>query len=281
MRITSGTNRRLRLFAVTQIAASFVLLAGAGMLLTTLMALQRRPQGFNTRNVLAMNVPVDVVRAHAGAESPASTRRSSGASASCPASRRVAVGTAVPWRDAGAFGSGSQFTVEGYAKADGEEDPRARFRTVSPGFFASLGVPIIAGRDFNDGDRRDAEKVVIVSQSVAQRMFPNQDAVNRQLDVDRSGDEVHRRQHRRRGASSASSPTWTTRTSIPGPAMTRVSPARAGDRRRPAVRARARRIPMRSCRRSRGSSASCRRSSRSSRRRRSRTCAPKCSRRTG
>ena len=58
VRITSGTNRRLRLFAVTQIAASFVLLAGAGMLLTTLVALQRTQTGFETRQVLAVNVPV-------------------------------------------------------------------------------------------------------------------------------------------------------------------------------------------------------------------------------
>jgi hypothetical protein len=96
-----------------------------------------------------------------------------------PGVERVAVGTAVPWRDTGFFSA--QFTVEGYAKANGEEDPRAQFRTVSPGFFASLGVPIIAGRDFTEADRRDAEKVVIVSQSLAQRMFPNQDAVNRRL----------------------------------------------------------------------------------------------------
>ncbi len=75
----------------------------------------------------------------------------------------------------------AQFSVEGYAKANGEEDPRARFRTVSPGFFAALGVPIIAGRDFTEADRRDAERVVIVSQSLAQRMFPSQDAVNRRL----------------------------------------------------------------------------------------------------
>ena len=58
VRITSGTNRRLRLFAVTQIAASFVLLAGAGMLLTTLVALQRARTGFETRQVLAVHVPV-------------------------------------------------------------------------------------------------------------------------------------------------------------------------------------------------------------------------------
>ena len=112
----------------------------------------------------------------------------------------------MPWREAGAFFA-AQFTVEGYAKADGEEDPRARFRTVSPGFFAALGVPIIAGRDFNDADRRDSEKVVIVSQSLAQRMFPNQDAVNRRLmwtdpvmkfiDVS-TGAAPHRRRRRRR-----------------------------------------------------------------------------------
>jgi hypothetical protein len=101
--------------------------------------------------------------------------------AQLPGVERVAVGTIVPWRDAGAFGPGFQFSAQGYAKADGEEDPRARFRTVSPGFFAALGVPIVAGRDFTDADRRGGEPVVIVSQSVAKRMFPTQDAVNRRL----------------------------------------------------------------------------------------------------
>src|SRR5207248_1687108 len=58
VRVTSGTNRRLRMFAVTQIAASFVLLAGAGMLVTTLVALQRTQTGFDMQHVLAVNVPV-------------------------------------------------------------------------------------------------------------------------------------------------------------------------------------------------------------------------------
>ena len=180
LRITSGTNRRLRAFAVTQIGASFVLLAGAGMLLTSLMSLQRAETGFKTHNVLAMNVPI------LSFERPPdqvailykeAIRRIS----QLPGVERVAVGTIVPWRDAGAFGPGFQFSAEGYAKADGEEDPRARFRTVSPGFFASLGVPIIAGRDFSDADRLDAEPVVIISESVAKRMFPTQDALNRKL----------------------------------------------------------------------------------------------------
>ena len=68
LRITGATNRRLRLFAVTQIAASFVLLAGAGMLLKTLIALQAAKPGFETANVLAVNVPVLVIRPDAGAD---------------------------------------------------------------------------------------------------------------------------------------------------------------------------------------------------------------------
>jgi putative ABC transport system permease protein len=180
VRITSGTNRRLRLFAVTQIGASFVLLAGAGMLLTTLLALQRVHTGFDMRHVLAVNVPV--MSYERGPEQLSRLYKDAIRRISVlPGVERVAVGTIVPWRDAGAFGPGFQFSVEGFAKANGEEDPRARFRTISPGFFAALGVPILAGRDFNETDRHDAEKVVIVSQSLAQRMFPNQDALNRHL----------------------------------------------------------------------------------------------------
>jgi predicted permease len=178
VRITPGTNRRLRVFAVTQIGASFVLLAGAGMLLTTLFALQRARTGFDTRNVLAVNVPI-VSYARKPEEITGMYREAIRRIAALPGVDNVAVGTTVPWRDQGLFAA--QFAVEGYTKANGEEDPRAQFRTVSPGFFASLGVPIIAGRDFNEGDRRGAERVVIISQSVAQRLFPNQDAVNRGL----------------------------------------------------------------------------------------------------
>jgi predicted permease len=150
------------------------------MLLTTLIALQTAKTGFTTTNVLAMNVPV-VSYARKPQEIVGFYHEAMRRITELPGVAHVAVGTAVPWRDKGVFGPGFTFSAEGYVKANGEEDPRAQFRTVSPGFFASLGVPIIAGRDFNEADRSDAEKVVIVSQSVAQRMFPNQEAVNRNL----------------------------------------------------------------------------------------------------
>ncbi|MBV8863966.1 MAG: ABC transporter permease, partial [Acidobacteriaceae bacterium] len=180
LRITGGTNRRLRIFAMTQIAASFVLLAGASMLVKTLLSLEAAQTGFDTRHVLALNVP-----AMSYGKTPDQIvgfyKEAMRRIGELPGVAGVAMGTNVPWRDAGNLGPGFEFSADGHVRGPGEEDPRARFRTISPGFFAALGVPIIAGRDFNDADRRGGESVVIVSQSLAQRMFPNQDALNRHL----------------------------------------------------------------------------------------------------
>ncbi len=180
VRITGRTTRRLRLFAVTQIAASFMLLAGAGMLVKTLLALQAAESGFDTRNVLALDVPI-MGAGRTPDQTLAFYRDILQRINALPGVNRVAIGAAVPWRDVGNAGPGFQFTAEGYVRADGEEDPRAQLRTVSSGFFATLGVPLVAGRDFNDSDRRGAEPVVIVSESVARRMFPNQEVVNRHV----------------------------------------------------------------------------------------------------
>ena len=179
VRITPGTNRRLRVFAVAQIALSFVLLAGAGMLVATLIALQTANTGFDTRRVLALDVPAAVGDASAKSiDFYQEVTRRIGKLAGVDG---VAVGSFVPWRDAGSFGPGQPFAVEGYTPADGEENPHARLRIVSPGFFAVLGIPMVAGRSFTEDDRRGNELVVIVSQSVAGRLFPNGDAVNRRL----------------------------------------------------------------------------------------------------
>src|SRR3954465_14986441 len=99
VRITSGTNRRLQLFAVTQIAASFVLLAGAGALLTTLFALQRAHTGITTRNVLALHVPVNYTRPRE--ESLPLYREAIRRVSQLPGVEQVSVGTIVPWREAG------------------------------------------------------------------------------------------------------------------------------------------------------------------------------------
>src|ERR1700737_359172 len=177
-RITSSTSRRQRIFAVTQIAASFVLLAGAAMLITTLIALQTAHRGFDTRNVLVVNVP-----AMSYGKTPQQVvdfyKESIRRVDALPGVNTTAFGMAAPWRDAG-FGFGMQFSADGHVHVP-NEDPRAHMRVISPGFFASLGVPIIAGRDFNDSDGQKNDPVAIVSQTLAQRMFPNQDPLNRHV----------------------------------------------------------------------------------------------------
>jgi putative ABC transport system permease protein len=170
VRLTPGTSRRLRMFATTQIACSFVLLAGAGALLAALVALQTANTGFNMRQVLAIDVPTQSIAIVDPQEMDffQDLMRRIGA---LPGVEGVALGNVVPWRDAGSLGSGFRFTAEGYSPREGEEHPHARFRVVTPGFFAVLGVPMSAGRDFTSEDRSGGERVVIVSESVARRLF--------------------------------------------------------------------------------------------------------------
>jgi putative ABC transport system permease protein len=178
VRITGSTSRRQRIFAITQIAASFVLLAGASMLITTLIALQSAQTGLDMRHVLSIEVP-----AMSYGKTPQqvtefykdSIRRID----ALPGVTKTAFGLFVPWRDE-VFGL--QFSADGHVHASGGEDPTAQFRVISPGFFAALGVPIVEGRDFNDLDGKSKDDpVAIVSQTLARHMFPNQDPINRHV----------------------------------------------------------------------------------------------------
>ena len=178
VRITSSTSRRQRIFAVTQIAASFVLLAGACMLITTLIALQTTQSGVDTRRVLAIDVPPP-----SNGKTPQQVldfyKEAIRRIDALPGVTETAFGVIAPWREADNGGIGLQFSGDG--RAHGKDDPRALWRTISPGFFAALGVPIIAGRDFNALDDQNGEPVAIVSATLAQRMFPGQDAINRHV----------------------------------------------------------------------------------------------------
>src|ERR1700723_1002788 len=167
VRITNSTGRRQRIFAVTQIAASFVLLAGASVLITTLVALQRTETGFDTHRVLVVDVP-----APSDGRTPQQVvdfyKESVRQIDALPGVTDTAVGMIAPWRDAGSgFGVGLQFSGDGHVHD--KDDPRALWRTISPGFFTSLGVPILAGRDFNDLDNASSEPVLIVRATLARQ----------------------------------------------------------------------------------------------------------------
>jgi len=169
-RVTGVANRKLRIFAVVQIAASFVLIAAAGSFVKTLLALEAAQTPFDTHDVLAVEVPV----IHTG-KTPAQVVEYYGEATrrirELPGVQNVAVGTDVPWRASGNFAL--QVAVDGHVPAPGEEHPRPLVRIITPGFFATLGLPIIEGRDFEEADREGSESVAIISQSAARRIFPS------------------------------------------------------------------------------------------------------------
>jgi predicted permease len=165
---------------VTQITASFLLLAGAGALLRTLLVLQRTQPPFETAHVLAVNLPV-MSYGRTPEQVRAFYREAQRRVSTIPGVAHVSSGFSVPWRDARGLNISFTFTLEGAKRENGQDDPRAKFRSVSPGFFETLGVPIIEGRDFRDTDRDGTERVVIISQSIAKQLFPGRDAIDRHL----------------------------------------------------------------------------------------------------
>ncbi len=174
-RVTGSANRKLRIFALVQIAASFVLVAAAGATIKTLLSLELVRSAFDTQHVLAVSVPV--IR---NGKTPGQVvdfyREATRQIRELPGVLNVAVTTDVPWRMQ--LIRGLQFSLDGHVPAAGQELPRAGFEVISPGFFAALGLPVLEGRDFTDADRNSTEPVAIVTQTFAQRMFPKGDALN-------------------------------------------------------------------------------------------------------
>jgi predicted permease len=180
-RTTGRVRGGQRVFAVAQIAASFVLLVGAGLLLKALLTMQATVPGFEMTQVHAVNVPSTPL-----GRTPDQLRNFytelRRRAAQLPGVRGVAVGSVVPWRDTSTNPAGDfAFSIEGVPRQDGIPDPAANFRSVSPGFFATLGIPMLEGRDFTDDDRAGSERVVIISRSLAGKVLPGQEAIGRHL----------------------------------------------------------------------------------------------------
>ncbi|HKV92933.1 MAG TPA: ADOP family duplicated permease [Candidatus Angelobacter sp.] len=180
VRVSGGSSRRLGIFAVTQITASFLLLAGAGALIKTLLDLEKTQPPFATAHVLAVNLPVmsDGKTPEQVREFDREVQRRV---SELPGVEHVSSSFGVPWRDGRFLSISFTFAAEGAKREPGQDDYRARFRSISPGFFETMGMPILEGRDFRDSDRNGAERVVIISQSLARKIFPGREAVDRHL----------------------------------------------------------------------------------------------------
>jgi predicted permease len=178
---TGSSSKRLRVFAVLQIAASFVLLTGAAMLMRTLYTLENTPPPFDASRVLAVNLPV-LTYGRTPQQVQDFYREAQRRVSALPGVARAATSFGVPWRDDEALNIAFTFAAQGAAvRKNGIEDWRAKFRSISPGYFETLGLPLVSGRDFRDSDKEGSERVVIVNQRLAQTLYPGQNALNREL----------------------------------------------------------------------------------------------------
>src|SRR5262249_31584192 len=144
----TGANRKLKAFALMQIAASFVLVSAAAAAVTTLLSMQSLRSRFETRHVLAINIPV-IRGGRTAAELTDYYTRALQPIRVLPGVRNAATSSVVPLRDPDFT---FEFAPDGKAPAANQKPARAAMQGISPGFFATLGVPLLEGRDFTDGD---------------------------------------------------------------------------------------------------------------------------------
>jgi len=180
----SGSLRKQRLqrgLVVAQVAASVVLLAGAGLLTRTVIQLSGVNTGLATGDVLTMQVPLfspGNMGAAADADSKDRYDRMRREMRALPGVIEVGVGSTMPLRGTQV---GLDVKAEGKSFAVGEAIPRADLRTASPEYFRAAGIPLLKGRWFTSTDRDSSGKVVIINQTFADKFFPNEDPLGQRM----------------------------------------------------------------------------------------------------
>jgi putative ABC transport system permease protein len=175
----SGGGPRLRsLLVIAQVALSVVLLVGAGLLLRSLVELQRVEPGFETKGVWTM--PLELPSYSYGNPSRQTQlyERAIERIGRLPGVDSVGGIDDLPLtpdRDA------NTFTIEGLPPFEPSQSPLTQVRTVTPNYFRTLGIRITQGRSFDGKDTSSAQPVLLVNRSFAQRFFPNGDAVGRRV----------------------------------------------------------------------------------------------------
>ena len=144
VRMTGGSSRRLRVFAVMQITASFLLLTGAAFLMRTLYVLEQTRPPFDTRQVLAVNLPV-MTSGRTPQQVQEFYHEVQRRVSALPGVTHASTGFSVPWRDNQGLNISFAFAAEGAARKNGLDDWRGKFRSISPGYFETLGAAAAAG----------------------------------------------------------------------------------------------------------------------------------------
>jgi len=169
-----GTHHRVRnALVVSEIAFSLVLLTGAGLLLKSLVRLLNVNPGFETQNLLAMTVSAPAARYSDAAHNETLVQQVLERVQRVPGVRSAGLIDVTPLNGGGTTG----FTVEGRPAPPPGQAPEANTRDVSPSYFQVMGIPLIRGRFFTERDKTGAPLVLIINQTLADKLFPGEDAV--------------------------------------------------------------------------------------------------------
>jgi putative ABC transport system permease protein len=180
---TEGEGRlRLRhLLVVTDVAMAVVLLVGAGLMLRSLQLLQRVDLGYDPDHLLTFRIGLPELRYPGGDPKAAFTEQALERIAALPGVQAVSAGSVLPM---GGPGIGHSMVVDGRpAPAPGQETP-VDLRFVTPGYFRTLGIPLLAGRDFTPQDRRGSPYVIVIGQHAARTVWPGESALGKRIHME-------------------------------------------------------------------------------------------------
>jgi predicted permease len=174
----SKGNRLRGLLVIGEVAVSFVLLIGAGLLINSFFHLRNLEPGFRADHLLTMKVDLSEVKY------PDRERRAVFFDEvirrvrTLPGVQTAAVAGNLPLTY---NGDSMNISVEGLPDPPPDQRPDVIFRAIGPGYFGTMGIPIIRGRDFTDQDKADSKDVVVISEKTAQHFWPGQDPIGRRL----------------------------------------------------------------------------------------------------
>jgi predicted permease len=175
---SSGRARARAVLVVAEIALTLILLAGAGLLLNSFLRLQRMESGLEPEHVTVMGLMLPQSRYQTGASQVAFYKRLVERLSQQPEIQSVGVGFPGPLQGSNASG---HFRLENPNPAIGAREAFANIGSVSGRYFQALGVPILAGRTFDDTDSQDAPAVAIVSAALARKYWPGESALGKRL----------------------------------------------------------------------------------------------------
>ena len=184
---TLGLRRRRarNVLIVCQVAFSFVLLIGAGLMLRSLSRLQQVDPGFVPQRVLAMEIDLNWSKYREPGQFRDVSNRMLGKVRSQPGVLSAAVSSNFPLNPETVHGHWTRrFSVEGRPANEGAARPMAAVRTGSTDYFKTLGIPLVRGRVFEDKDNEKAPGVVVVNRTLARHYWGVEDAIGKRITFD-------------------------------------------------------------------------------------------------